>query len=110
MAPITHIVLLRLTDEVQPEVAQDVYQSFLSLGDECRLIDGSKYILSIKGGKQNSPEGKGKGLQYGFVVEFANEEDRRYYLEDDPEHRKFGAKVSKVRADIVVFDFSNGVF
>ena len=35
----------------------------------CKL-DGETYILSARGGKQNSPEGKDHGMQVTFVTEF----------------------------------------
>ena len=42
----------------------------LDLANTC-LLDGRKYITSIKGGKQISPEGLDHGMSIVFVVEFA---------------------------------------
>ena len=50
------------------------------------------------------------GLTHGFVVEFENEEDRKYYLEKDPAHLAFGKSLSGAVASITVLDFNPGIF
>lgn len=51
------------------------------------------------------------GLTHIFISEFENEADRKYYLEEDPEHLAFvkglgQGTVTKVQ----VVDFTPGVF
>ena len=51
-------------------------------------------------------------MSHIFVVEFEGEEDRKFYLEKDPEHLEFKTKVSAggVVAGVQVVDFVPGVF
>ena len=58
-----HIVLFQYAPEVTTSTKSNVSTAFLALKDSCRLPDGSRYILSIDGGLNNSPEGKAKGLE-----------------------------------------------
>jgi hypothetical protein len=101
----------------------------LALKDKC-LHPTSKtpYVKSGIGGKQNSPEGKTVsfpilslyetgltssfqgGMTHIFVVEFANEEDRTYYLEKDPVHLGFVKSIGGVVKNAQVVDFTPGVF
>lgn len=49
-------------------------------------------------------------FSYGFVVEFASEADRDYYLERDPAHRAFVESIGDLMSGIGVFDYEPGVF
>lgn len=44
------------------------------------------------------------------MVEFENEEDRKYYLEKDPEHLAFVKSLDGKVVSITVLDFNPGVF
>ena len=50
------------------------------------------------------------GITHGFIVEFANEEDRTYYINTDPSHRKFVADIGAVVEKAQVVDFAPGAF
>jgi hypothetical protein len=50
------------------------------------------------------------GMTHIFVVEFANEEDRAYYLEKDPVHLAFVKSIGGVVKNAQVVDFTPGVF
>ena len=50
------------------------------------------------------------GLTHGFVVEFENAEDRKYYLEEDPAHAEFVKGVGEVVNLVTVLDFVPGKF
>lgn len=50
------------------------------------------------------------GMTHIFVVEFANEEDRTYYLEKDPVHLGFVKSIGGVVKNAQVVDFTPGVF
>ena len=67
-------------------------------------------IASFSCGINNSPESLSKGYQYGFVMEFKNEEDRSVYLKD-PRHIKIAKeKILPALEDglnsTVVFDYN----
>ena len=48
-----------VTDATKNEVSS----AFIALKDACRLPDGSRYVISIDGGYNNSPEGMNKGME-----------------------------------------------
>ena len=51
--------------------------------------------------------GRGQdGLQYGFVVEFENLEDRDYYTSEDKAHEAFKAAWLHLLEKAVVLDYS----
>lgn len=50
------------------------------------------------------------GFTHGFVSEFQNEEDRKYYLEKDPAHLEFVASLKDVIQNVRVVDFEPGKF
>lgn len=47
---------------------------------------------------------------HGFVVEFANDKDRMYYVEEDPAHLAFVASLAGVVRDAGVVDFVADAF
>lgn len=49
-------------------------------------------------------------FSHGFVSEFDNEEDRKYYLEKDPVHLEFVASLKDVVQNVRVVDFVPGTF
>jgi len=108
--PITHIVMFALSPTSSLQSQQDLAARFLALKELCTKPDGSRYIKALTGGRQTSPEGKGKGLDYGFVLEFETEEDRKYYLEEDKAHLAFAGGNKGLVTDACVFDFTPGEF
>lgn len=50
------------------------------------------------------------GISHVFVSEFESEEDRRYYLEEDPAHLAFVKSLSGIVAKAQVVDFCPGAF
>lgn len=60
---IVHIVLFQYAPSVTASTKNNVSSAFIALKDSCRLLDGSRYIVSIDGGLNNSPEGAGKGME-----------------------------------------------
>lgn len=47
---------------------------------------------------------------HGFVMEFANDEDRMYYVKEDPAHKAFVESLKGVIAGAGVVDFVAGEF
>lgn len=100
----------------------------LGLRTSCVHPETNKpYIVSSSGGVDNSPEGaqvrlptiestvrsakdRQGGLTHGFVVEFASKDDRDYYVEKDPSHKKFQEKNGPRFDDVRVLDYEKGVY
>jgi hypothetical protein len=96
VGPVTHVVLLRYRPEVTDETRATVVERFLALASATR--DGEPYIVSIVGGSPTGGEGVDGGFHHGFVVTFASEGDRNFYvgepvlpdeLHADPDHAAF---------------------
>lgn len=49
-----------------------------------------------------------RGISHAFVSGFENEEDRKYYLENDPVHLDFVKSIGDVVARATVVDFVPG--
>lgn len=87
---------------------QQTCRRFLSLAATCLAAATQQpYILSIKGGKDHSPEGLQDGITHGFVVEFASTADRDYYVTTDPAHQAFVQTLDGLVTRAVVVDFTN---
>jgi hypothetical protein len=50
------------------------------------------------------------GFSHGFVSHFANEEDRRYYLEEDPVHLEFVKSLGPIIQNVRVVDYTPGEY
>ena len=50
------------------------------------------------------------GYSHAFVVEFASEEDRQYYVGEDPAHLEFKKSLKGVVERVGVVDYSPGVY
>lgn len=49
-------------------------------------------------------------FSHGFVSEFATEEDRKYYLEEDPVHLAFVQSIEPIIQNVRVVDYVPGEF
>ncbi|KAH7122322.1 hypothetical protein B0J11DRAFT_335725 [Dendryphion nanum] len=108
---IVHIVLFEFKSSAPAEKVVEAVQSMLDLREKCiHPTTQRPYIKSFEGGKNNSPEGHAGGLTHGFVVEFNNEEDRDYYINNDPAHRSFINFVGGILEKVRVLDFAPGKF
>ncbi|NQX12593.1 Dabb family protein [Microbacteriaceae bacterium VKM Ac-2855] len=110
-----HIVLFRFAPTTLLADVDAVTERFLALQRD-GLRDGLPYIVSIEAGAQLSTEPVGDGFDRGFIVTFASEGDRNYYIGRpvvdgpglfDPAHDAFKAFVGPFldTAGIVAFDF-----
>jgi hypothetical protein len=113
---IRHIVLFRYREDVDGADLQKIEQNFHELQTSKR--DGRSYILSIESGPQNSPEGLGQGFHQAYIVSFASQGDRNYYVGEplitnpalyDPMHHAFKSfirnYISDQESSVLVFDF-----
>lgn len=105
--PVNHLVLFQFKDEATTESVENAYAGMLGLKDAC-VRDGTQtpYIKSLTGGRDNSPEGLQNGIQYAFVVEFENVEDRDFYVHQDKAHKAFIAKAGPSIAKAIVVDYN----
>jgi hypothetical protein len=113
---IKHIVLFKYKPSVSTETKNVVANRFISLQKQATRNDYS-YIISVEAGYQLSQELMGQGFEQGFIVTFASEGDRNYYVGEpfitepafyDPTHHKFKAFVSPYLDQAqccLVFDF-----
>lgn len=112
---VRHIVLFRFAPTTALADADAVTARFLALQRD-GLRDGLPYIVSIEAGSQSSTEPVGDGFDRGFIVTFASEGDRNYYIgrpivdgegRFDPAHDAFKAFVGPFldTAGVVAFDF-----
>ena len=113
--PVRHIVLFRYRDDVNAKDLEKIEQEFHELQTSKR--DGRPYILSIESGPQNSPEGLGQGFHQAYIVSFASQGDRNYYVGEplitnpalyDPMHHAFKSfitnYISGQESSVLVFD------
>jgi len=97
--PIKHIVSLKFKKDVKGYEIENLKKSFINLQNK---IPG---VLSITGGKNNSPENLNKGFSHCFVITFENEPARTAYL-PHPEHQEFVSILRPLVEDVFVIDFS----
>ncbi|KAI6082216.1 dabb-domain-containing protein [Hypoxylon rubiginosum] len=108
---IYHIVLFKFKDLVPAEEGKAACNRLLDLCTKCIHPTTQKnYVKFIGGGKDNSPEGLQNGLSHAFIAQFENEDDRKYYLEEDPAHKEFVASIKDIIEKIQVVDFTPNVF
>ncbi|KAJ4287473.1 hypothetical protein N0V88_007660 [Collariella sp. IMI 366227] len=50
------------------------------------------------------------GLTHAFIVNFATQADRNYYVEHDPVHQAFKKEINGIVEKVTVLDFTNGKF
>jgi hypothetical protein len=111
---VKHFVAFKFDHSVTSEDKKLVMKKFLSLKQKC-LKNNKPYILSVEAGLANSPEGADQGFEQGYVVTFASEADRNYYVGKpfftnfDPAHDEFKNFVGPLlmkQEGAFVFDFS----
>lgn len=71
---------------------------------KCVRPDGSKYIKWIKPGASVSKEEKERGFNWGFIMEFENQEDLHYYSFEDEIHMAAGRTITSFCNEVLVYD------
>ncbi|KAF2741020.1 hypothetical protein EJ04DRAFT_454396, partial [Polyplosphaeria fusca] len=106
---ITHIVLFQWKPTTHYSEVKEACERMLALRDTCvHPATQKRYIISSRGGRNNSVEGRQGAFTHGFVMEFENEQDRRYYIYNDPSHLAFVASVSEIMQNSKILDFEPG--
>ncbi|KAI2471072.1 dabb-domain-containing protein [Annulohypoxylon bovei var. microspora] len=107
---IFHILLFRFKALVPPEEDKAACQRLLDFETDCIHPTSQKPYVKVLGGKDNSVEGRQDGMTHAFILQFENEEDRKYFLEKDPTHLEFSAGMRDTVEKVQVIDFTPGVF
>ncbi|KJZ76796.1 hypothetical protein HIM_03673 [Hirsutella minnesotensis 3608] len=111
MPPIVHVVFFQFKPDLAPTERQELCDRMLELKNSCLHPRSEKpYIRSSVGGLDRSIEGVQGGITHAFVVEFASQEDRDYYVHEDPAHRAFVELMLPKLVKAQIIDFSPGVF
>jgi len=95
-----HVVLFKFKDGTSPEKIKEVEEAFASLPGKI------KEIKKFEWGTNVSIENRSEGFTHCFVVSFANEEDRKIYL-DHPDHKAFGNVLGGSLDKVLVVDYWN---
>jgi hypothetical protein len=91
-------VAFKFKDTASKADIQKVEDAFRALKTQIPAIVGYEW------GINNSPEKLNRGCTHGFIVTFNTEKDRDDYLVH-PDHKKFGALVGPLLAEVFVIDF-----
>ncbi|KAF2491456.1 stress responsive A/B barrel domain protein [Lophium mytilinum] len=118
MPPVIHLMICKFKDETLPASQIDnICQRTLALRTDCiHPSTGQPYIKSIQGGTDQSVQGQNKEMTHAFIIEFESEEDRTYFLKEDPVHVKhageFVPMINSKDGDFVglTLDFVPGKF
>ncbi|KAF2642361.1 hypothetical protein P280DRAFT_447676 [Massarina eburnea CBS 473.64] len=109
--PTAHIVLFEFKKNASSFQIKDVTSKMLALKKSCLHPNTNRpYIRSITGGKDNSIEDLQNGVSHAFIVHFESNEDRTYYVSDDPVHQAFKEAAGPYLEKAIVVDFQEGVF
>jgi len=96
--PIRHVVHFKFKSEATPEQIKKITDEFAALKTKISEVD------SLEWGKNVSPEGLSKGLDYCWIVSFKTTQDRDAYLVH-PAHKAFVDILKPILNDVVVVDF-----
>jgi len=110
---VVHVVLFRYQPELADATRNEVLRRVFALAETNR--DGAPYIESIVGGAAIGGEELDAGFEHGFVLTFASEGDRNFYVGEpvtsdpqffDPVHADFKRFVGPLLAPggVLVFD------
>ncbi|KAF2200904.1 dabb-domain-containing protein [Delitschia confertaspora ATCC 74209] len=112
--PITHVLLFQFKTTADPTAVANLLKAVLAMKDNCvqtKANGKSKpYIKSVKGGRDNSPEGVQFGITHAFIMEFNSVSDRDYYVASDKEHHRLQKVVAPLIEKAQAIDFNAGVF
>jgi hypothetical protein len=113
---VTHIVLFRFREDVTAADRETAHRRFRDLALTER--DGQPYIVSIIDGEQISGEAGPNGFEHAYIVTFASQGDRNWYVGEpvigdsahvDTVHAAFKAFVGPLLAEggALVVDFQS---
>ncbi|KAK4652368.1 hypothetical protein QC762_610530 [Podospora pseudocomata] len=98
---VTHTVLFQIKADADADDVKAACDRFIALKGSClHPTSNTPYIKTIKGGKDNSPEG----------LQFSSAEDRDYYVSTDPSHQAFVKSIGALVEKVIVVDFVDGLY
>ncbi|KXV65904.1 stress responsive protein [Acetobacter orleanensis] len=112
-----HMVMFAFRPGTTAAQRAEVTRRFIALASLSRRPDGKPVVTSIETGAQNSGENTDLGLEQGYLVTFASEGDRNFYVGRpivteprffDPAHDAFKTFAAPYLTKGVVFDFTPG--
>ncbi|KAF2704858.1 hypothetical protein K504DRAFT_441454 [Pleomassaria siparia CBS 279.74] len=107
----THIVLFQFKHGTDSVTIKEITSKMLGLRKACvHPVSQKSYILSIAGGTDISIEDSQNGITHAFILQFHNNEDRDYYVDEDPAHQEFKTAAGAVLEKAQVIDFRDGIF
>ncbi|KAL9136277.1 MAG: hypothetical protein Q9175_002508 [Cornicularia normoerica] len=107
----SNLTRFQFKPSVEHSTIQNACNRMVDLRNQCVHPTSKKpYITTSSGGRQNSPEGNKADYSHAFVVEFASEEDRKYYVEEDPAHLEFKKSLKELVERAGVVDYTPGVY
>ncbi|KAH9876042.1 hypothetical protein J1614_003920 [Plenodomus biglobosus] len=107
----THIVLMQFKENTSPFAVKEITSKFFGLKKACVHPSTRRpYIISVSGGKDISTENLQSGVSHAFVLQFHSNEDRDYYVNEDPAHQAFKLAAGAVVEKTIVVDYQDGVF
>ena len=95
---IQHMVMFKW----KPNASVELQSEARSALDNLAQI--AKGLVNYSAGTQSSPEGLGKGFEFGFVMTFKDAAARDAYL-IHPEHKKLVAMLQPLLEDVMVLDY-----
>ncbi|KAI0165332.1 dabb-domain-containing protein [Hypoxylon sp. FL1284] len=106
---IYHIVLFNFKDGIPPDEDKATCTRMQALETKCIHPTSQKTYVKVRGGKEDSAAGLQNGYTHAFFVEIENNEDRKYFLTEDPAHQEFLASIVGVVDKVQILDFTHGV-
>ncbi|KAI8375022.1 stress responsive A/B barrel domain-containing protein [Choanephora cucurbitarum] len=96
MTKVVHIVIVKFKPEVPEQVKEQAAQDILALKDTI------PEITAATAGKNFTD--RGKGYEWGWVIELAKKEDLPIYSNAKP-HQDFLAQYKSTFEDVLAFDY-----
>ncbi|KIP03532.1 hypothetical protein PHLGIDRAFT_235963 [Phlebiopsis gigantea 11061_1 CR5-6] len=103
MAPVTRFAAFKYKPGTTEEQKRKALDGLIALYEEnAHLVNQGP-----TGGRNNNPEGLGKGFDIVFTVEFKSEANRDEFI-PDPKHVAYKMSIMDIVEDVIVYDFVKG--
>ncbi|CAF9934067.1 MAG: hypothetical protein HETSPECPRED_009095 [Heterodermia speciosa] len=108
---VIHVVQFKFKPGIDEQTIRRTCDDVLNLKDKAVHPTTKKpYIKSVSGGRDHSIEGLQNGFTHVFVMEFENEQDRNFYVEQDEAHLAVVASLGALVDGSQVLDYTPGKF
>ncbi|GAA5985942.1 hypothetical protein JCM10908_006343 [Rhodotorula pacifica] len=110
MAPVYHLILVKYKAGLSTEEKTRIARACVALGQQCKHERDGQPYFTVVGGSNNSKEGLSGPTEHAFVMTFRSNEDRDYYVHQDPTRAKFRAEIIDSLDELRIADFEENVF